>query len=71
MHQEILYIPKDKKSGEKPEKLNPLSENESDPESDTPADVTPRNIDPSDKNSAEPDIKEPPHPAGAPPKEGN
>ena len=60
MHQEILYTQKDKKPGGKPEKSNPLSENENDPESDTPADVTPRNIDPSDKNSAEPDITEEP-----------
>ena len=58
MHQEILYTRKDKKPGENPEKSNPLSENENDPESDTPADVTHRNIDPSDENSAEPDITE-------------
>ena len=66
MHQEILYTRKDKKPGENPEKSNPLSENESDPESDTPADVTPRNIDPSDKNSVEPDITETTPPWGHP-----
>ena len=49
----------------------PMSESNStseqvDPESDTQADVTPRNIDPSDENSAEPDIIETTPPCGHP-----
>ena len=59
MHHETPRPRDDNKTGEKSEKVyQTVSENDNDPESDTPADVTPRNIDPSDENSAEPDITE-------------
>lgn len=58
--QQITPDPKENNNSTEDSTNHTHTLNDSDPESDTLADVTPRNIDPSDENSAEPDIEEDP-----------